>query len=279
MRSRKVSPGLDVIRTLISSERTRVPPVTAERSPPDSRITGADSPVMADSSTEATPSMTSPSPGTNSPTATRTMSPERNFELGSNSVFPSGRNFRASVSARALRKVSACALPRPSAMASAKFANNTVNHSHRVICNSNQKLPLCWKAFSSSTTPVITAPTSTTNITGFLICSRGFSFQKESTMAVRNIFRSVIEAFFACAVVIFSSKCLSRIHQQVFQNRPKTQRREERQRPDNQNHRDEKNGEKRASHGEGPKRFRHMLLGRKTSRNSKNRNDHKEAAK
>jgi hypothetical protein len=33
------------------------------RSPPDSRMTGADSPVMADSSTEATPSTISPSPG------------------------------------------------------------------------------------------------------------------------------------------------------------------------------------------------------------------------
>ena len=28
MRSRKVSPGLEVMRTLIQSERTRVPPVT-----------------------------------------------------------------------------------------------------------------------------------------------------------------------------------------------------------------------------------------------------------
>ena len=52
-----------VIRTLIQSEITCVPPVTADRSPPLSRITGADSPVIAASSTEATPSMTSPSPG------------------------------------------------------------------------------------------------------------------------------------------------------------------------------------------------------------------------
>ena len=88
MRSRNVSPGLEVMRTLISSERTRVPPVTAERSPPDSRMTGADSPVMADSSTEATPSMTSPSPGMNSPAATRTMSPERSLELATISIVP-----------------------------------------------------------------------------------------------------------------------------------------------------------------------------------------------
>ena len=45
----------------------------------------------------------------------------------------------AMVSERALRSVSACALPRPSAMASAKFANNTVNHSHKVICRLNLK--------------------------------------------------------------------------------------------------------------------------------------------
>ena len=67
IRSRNVSPGFDVMRTTIWSESTRVPPVTAERSPPDSRITGADSPVIADSSTDAMPSMISPSPGMSSP--------------------------------------------------------------------------------------------------------------------------------------------------------------------------------------------------------------------
>ena len=67
-----VSPGLEVIRTTIRSDSTRVPPVTAERSPPDSRMTGADSPVMADSSTEATPSTTSPSPGISPPGSTST---------------------------------------------------------------------------------------------------------------------------------------------------------------------------------------------------------------
>ena len=54
-------------RTTIQSESTRVPPVTEVKSPPDSRITGADSPVMALSSTEAAPSMTSPSAGMTSP--------------------------------------------------------------------------------------------------------------------------------------------------------------------------------------------------------------------
>ncbi len=67
-----VSPGLDVMCTTIRSDSTFVPPVTAERSPPDSRMTGADSPVMADSSTEATPSTTSPSPGMTCPASTTT---------------------------------------------------------------------------------------------------------------------------------------------------------------------------------------------------------------
>ncbi len=71
MRSRKVSPGFAVIRTTSQSESTRVPPVTALRSPPLSRITGALSPVMALSSTEATPSVISPSAGMSSPASTK----------------------------------------------------------------------------------------------------------------------------------------------------------------------------------------------------------------
>ena len=53
-----------------------VPPVTEERmSVPGSLITGALSPVMAASLTEATPSSTSPSPGIRSPASTSTRSP------------------------------------------------------------------------------------------------------------------------------------------------------------------------------------------------------------
>ena len=72
IRSMNVSPGLEVIFTTIRSDSTVVPPVTADRSPPDSRMTGADSPVIADSSTDATPSITSPSPGMCSPASTTT---------------------------------------------------------------------------------------------------------------------------------------------------------------------------------------------------------------
>jgi len=63
------------VRTLIQSDSTVVPPVTAERSPPASRITGADSRVIADSLTEAMPWITSPSDGMMSPASTSTTSP------------------------------------------------------------------------------------------------------------------------------------------------------------------------------------------------------------
>ncbi len=71
MRSRKLEPAPAVTRTRIQSLTTVVPPVTAERSPPDSRITGALSPVMAASLTEAMPAMISPSAGIMSPASTR----------------------------------------------------------------------------------------------------------------------------------------------------------------------------------------------------------------
>ena len=74
MRSRKVEPGAAVMRTRIQSDSTSVPPVTADRSPPNSRMTGADSPVIAASLTEAMPSITSPSDGIRSPASTRTTS-------------------------------------------------------------------------------------------------------------------------------------------------------------------------------------------------------------
>jgi hypothetical protein len=80
--------GVGGDRTLIQSLSTLVPPVTALRSPPDSRITGALSPVMADSSTLAMPSMTSPSPGMVSPASTMTVSPERNRAAATISVRP-----------------------------------------------------------------------------------------------------------------------------------------------------------------------------------------------
>ena len=126
MRSRKLWPGSCVISTTMRSDSTRVPPVTAERSPPASRMTGADSPVIADSSTDAIPSTTVPSPGISSPVSTTTRSPR--VQLVRRRA-ASRRVIVATVSLRIARSVAACALPRPSAIASAKLPNTTVSHS------------------------------------------------------------------------------------------------------------------------------------------------------
>ena len=194
IRSRKVSPGFVVMRMMIQSERTRVPPVTALRSPPLSRMTGALSPVMALSSTEATPSTISPSPGTGSPASTRTKSPFRSRDAITGLGLAPRRGSEiclAWMSFRDFRSVSACAFPRPSAIASAKFANSTVNQSQREIAR--------MKPGRASPRPtsdwiqravVKTLPTSTTNMTGLRAMCRGSSLRNESTMARLTIARS-----------------------------------------------------------------------------------------
>ncbi len=184
IRSMNVSPGFVVILMTTRSERTFVPPVTAERSPPDSRMTGADSPVIADSSTLATPSTTSPSPGITSPASQTTRSPILSSVPGTcSSDLPSGERRRATVSVLALRRVSAWALPRPSATASARFAKIVVSHSHAAIAQPNQS-----PGSLTARTVVSTEPTRTTNMTGDLTITRGSSF----LMASGNDFSSCL---------------------------------------------------------------------------------------
>lgn len=167
IRSRNVSPGFDAMRTLIQSDSTRVPPVTALRSPPDSRMTGALSPVMTDSSTEATPSMTSPSPGMVSNASQSTTSPTRSADAGMASVAPDAAIRLAITSVLDFLSDSAWALPRASAIASAKVAKNAVNHSHAVICTSKPRPGRRRTASDATKTVVSKAPTSTTKMTGF----------------------------------------------------------------------------------------------------------------
>ncbi len=94
--SRKVSPCSETIRTTIRSLSTLVPPVTALRSSPLSRITGADSPVMVDSSTLAIPSMMTPSEGMTSPASQTTISPLCSSVAGIE-ISSSPSSFRATI--------------------------------------------------------------------------------------------------------------------------------------------------------------------------------------
>ncbi len=136
MRSRKASPGFAVTFMTIQSDRTRVPPVTDEKSPPASRTTGADSPVIADSSTDATPSSTSPSAGIISPASTSTKVPATSSSLDATCQCESLRGSLSTLACTrcfAARSAAACALPRPSARASAPLANSTVNHNQTAM--------------------------------------------------------------------------------------------------------------------------------------------------
>ena len=172
MRSRNDWPGSCVISTTMRSESTRVPPVTALRSPPDSRMTGADSPVMADSSTEAMPSMTVPSPGITSPGLD---DDDVAADAARTRPWCCRRAARAVVSLRIARRVAAWALPRPSAIASAKLPKSTVSHSQIATVKANQP---GWPVSPTiHMTVVNSAPTSTTNMTGLRTMSRGSSLR------------------------------------------------------------------------------------------------------
>ena len=95
---------------------------------------------------------------------------------------------------RVARSASACALPRPSAIASAKLANRTVSHSQNAITPTNHSWPCCPRARSRTKMIVVMMlPSSTMNITGFLSCIRGSSFGKESRTAAPTRSRENIE--------------------------------------------------------------------------------------
>ena len=87
---------------------------------------------------------------------------------------------RAIVVVFARRSVSACALPRPSATASARLANNTVSHSHTVVMMANA----VWSRIANQV--VKTEPISTMNITGFLYSVAGFSLRNASGVERHN---------------------------------------------------------------------------------------------
>ena len=190
IRSRKVSPGLTLQRITSQSERMRVPPVTEAKSPPDSRITGADSPVMALSSTEAPPSMTSPSQGIISPASTSTTSPLRRSSAGTWSTVASccgARSLRAKAVFFTPFRLLAWALLRPSAIASAKLANSTVNHSQILMAAVKVALPVrAPPAMAMASRVVNRLPTQTINITGLRHCTIGLSFFTASSSAWRT---------------------------------------------------------------------------------------------
>src|SRR6266850_2377174 len=289
IRSMKVEPCSAVMRTRIQSDSTCVPPVTAERSPPDSRMTGADSPVIAASFTDATPSITSPSEGMLSPASTRTMSPTLSAVPGTRrKVLSQPVSSLAWLSVRVFFSDSACALPRPSATASAKLANSTVNHSHRMIWNVNPRFAPPVARSRTKITVVSAATTSTTNITGLLTIRRGSSLTKADEIAGTRIFgSSIVEAVtFFCSFMASMDVTPKRdrseqgigVHREVLDDRSQSQRREEGEAADDQDHADDEADEQAAGGRQRAGRGRDRLLGGKRARQRHRRHDHEEAA-
>ncbi len=176
------------------SEMTVVPPVTAERSPPDSRMTGADSPVIAASLTEAMPSITSPSPGMTSPASQTTRSPACS-SVGRDALVdlmvvrhqqPFGRRLCAGLAQRVGLRLAAAfrhrlgevgkqyGEPQPDRRSAAR--------SRRV------RRPIAISRTSSTLVSSVTI--SSTNITGFLTSVRGSSLTKAWPIAGTMIFGS-----------------------------------------------------------------------------------------
>src|SRR5262249_23478546 len=143
-----------------------------------------------------------------------------------------------------------CALPRPSAIASAKFANRMVNHSHKMIWNSK---PICWPPLIRSRiriTVVSAVTISSTNITGFLISVLGSSFTKAEPIAGTTIFGSnkaetgmrlriwevSMEVALDKSLGSIRRVCRSGGHGKMLDDGPERQRREEGEATNDQNH-------------------------------------------
>src|SRR5215472_16672785 len=125
---------------------------------------------------------------------------------------------------------------------------------------------------------VSAAPTSTTNMTGFFTIVRGSSLRKESTMARDKIAVSTRDFFRIWAIgSIGLSKNLSSVHEQMLENRPETQRREEGERPNDEDCGDEQTAEECSGHGESTYGCRDGFLSGQVPCNRHNRDDHEEA--
>src|SRR5882757_10838626 len=197
-------------------------------------------------------------------------------------------NSLAWLSVRVFRSDSACALPRPSATASAKLANRTVNHSHRMIWKVKPRLAPPVTRSRRKITVVSAATTSTTNITGLLIISRGSSFATAEPIAGITIFGSSIAetGMRFCSFMVsmdVTPKCDRSeqgigVHREVLDDRAERERREEGETTDDQDDTDDQADEQAAGRRQRAGGRRNRLLAGERTRNSHGRHDHEEAA-
>src|SRR6185437_6746607 len=221
--------------------------------------TGADSPVIADSSIEAMPSTTSPSEAISSPASTSTRSP--GFRSGAatcshrpfGSYLPSdpGNRRFAIVSVRARRSVAAWALPRPSATASAKLANKTVTQSQAMIWAEKPRWPPPVMMSRMNRTVVSVATISTTNMTGLRNIRRGSSLRKASpTAGSRMAGSTMLDAVRVLVAIVTASVGCAGLQGQVLDDGPERERGKEGQCAGDQDDADQKPDEQTAVGGD-----------------------------
>src|SRR6185312_5966060 len=173
----------------------------------------------------------------------------------------------ATVVLRVLRKAAAWALPRPSAMASAKLANSTVNQSHTLTPRMNPAGASPLPASAWMNRPVVRKlPTYTTNITGLRSINRGSSLRNESLIAGRTILGSNRD------VLRRDMSISSGQHLQVLDDGAERQRREKGQGADQHDDADQQDDEQRSMGGQRAGTRGHQLLARQRPGNGKGRN-------
>ena len=140
----------------------------------------------------------------------------------------------ASTSFRDARENLPVLLPRPSAMASAKLANSTVNQRIMAIA-SVYPLGASFNPNRDTTQRILVkiADTKTRNMTGFLPVFSDLISQKESLIALPSIFRSAKDTFLFCTHICKPPLCNAA---KELSKRTKGKRREEAQRTDQQYH-------------------------------------------
>ena len=145
-------------------------------------MTGADSPVIADSSTEAMPSITVPSPGITSPASTTTTSPR--CSCGRGDLAAVGQPRRGLGAHRAQRRGL-----RAAAALGQRLGQVGEDDGQPQPDRDREREPARVAASRrrSQAIVVISAPTSTTNMTGLRTCTRGSSFLNEAPIAGHRI--------------------------------------------------------------------------------------------
>src|SRR4029077_3072080 len=230
------------------------------------------------------------SDGIVSPVSTTTTSPTLRLVPGTRRKLRRSVPIRsfAWVSVRVRRNASACALPRPSATASAKFANSTVNHSHTTIWNSNSRLCPPVRRSRNRMTVVSAVTTSRTNITGFVMRVRGSSLTKAEPIAGKTILGSsraetgirLRNVVVSIEVSPRSNRSEQRVagHREMLDDGSERERRKECESADDDDHAHHQAHEQAASGREGAGRWGHRFLGSERAGDRHGGDDHPEAA-